>query len=137
MAKATDINNPEEVNALIEKLDAGLAAQVQKIREIILGTDKEIGEQVKWNSPSFFYTGAMQPFDPKEYKRDIAVVNLHKGYPLLVLPTGAKIKQATAILQDTKKDGRSFVSFKTAADIDAKATDLQNVIKEWLSLVEK
>ncbi len=132
-----DINSPEEVTALIGKMEPDLASLVQKVREIILGTDKEIGEQVKWNSPSFFYTGAMQPFDPKEYKRDIVVINLSKGFPLLVFPTGAKITQATTILEDKRKDGRCFIPLKSIEDVEAKANELQKVLKEWLSLVEK
>lgn len=134
---AKDINSPEEVTALIGKMKPDLALLVQKVREVILSADKEIGEQVKWNSPSFFYTGAMQPFDPKEYKRDIVVVNTAKGYPLLVFPTGAKITQATAILEDKRKDGRCFISLKSMEDIETKALELQNVLKEWLSMVEK
>lgn len=132
-----DSNSPKEVDAIIAKLEPNLAIMVQKVREIILSADKEIGEQVKWNSPSFFYTGAMQPFDPKEYKRDIVVINLSKGYPLLVFPTGAKITQATAILEDKRKDGRCFVSLKNELEIENKANELQSVLKEWLSLVEK
>ncbi len=41
------------------------------LRNIILSTDKEIGERIKWNNPSFYYTGEMKPFDPKEYKREL------------------------------------------------------------------
>ncbi len=134
---AKDINSPEEVTALIGKMKPDLALLVQKVREIILSTDKEIGEQVKWNSPSFFYSGDMQPFDPKEYKRDIVVVNTSKGYPLLVFPTGAKITQAVTILEDKRKDGRCFIPLKSIEDVEAKANELQKVLNEWLSLVEK
>jgi hypothetical protein len=137
MAKAKDINSPEEVTALISKLEPNMAVLVNKIREVVLAADTEIGEQIKWNSPSFFYTGAMQPFDLKEYKRDILVINLSRGYPLLVFPTGAKITKATAILENQQKDGRCFVTLKTEKDLDTKTNELQKVLKEWLSLVEK
>lgn len=69
MAKSK--NNTELVSEYIQKLDAPLSELVEAIRQLILNTNKEIGEQIKWNSPSFYYTGEMQEFNPKEYKRDI------------------------------------------------------------------
>lgn len=51
----------------------------------------------------------MKPFDPKEYKRDIVVMNLHKGKILLVFPTGARINDGTGILEGKYTDGRRVV----------------------------
>ncbi|MGB8193925.1 MAG: DUF1801 domain-containing protein, partial [Chitinophagaceae bacterium] len=99
MAKAKTISESEQVTQHIQKLDPAIAPVVEAIRQIILLADKEIAEQIKWNSPSFYYTGEMKPFDPKEYKRDIVVLNLHKGNILLVFPTGARIKDTTGFLE--------------------------------------
>jgi len=68
----------EQVEAYIQALDHPLKDVVHALRQVIATADEEIGEQIKWNSPSFYYTGEMKPFDPKEYKRDIVVFNLHK-----------------------------------------------------------
>jgi hypothetical protein len=46
------------------------------LRQIILAAYPKIGEEVKWNAPAFFYTGEMEPFDPKEFRRYLAVLNL-------------------------------------------------------------
>ncbi|MEP6583817.1 MAG: hypothetical protein ABJA90_06110, partial [Ginsengibacter sp.] len=70
----------------IQKLDPALGNIVEYIRQVILDTDKMIGERIKWNNPGFYYTGEMKPFDPKEYKRDIIVFNLFKGRIMLVFP---------------------------------------------------
>jgi hypothetical protein len=43
-----------------------LADVVEALRRIILSTDREIGEEVKWNAPTFFYAGEMKPFNPKD-----------------------------------------------------------------------
>lgn len=137
MAKSKEINDTEGVQAIISKLEPNLAEMVKQLREIILSVDKEIGEQVKWNSPAFFYMGDMAPFDPKEYKRDMVVFNLNRGYPLLVFPTGTKIKQAIKILEGKYTDGRRLITFKTIDDINAKAEELKKVIAEWLTLIEK
>lgn len=136
MAKAKDINDPFSVTAFISKLEPGLAEIIEAVRKIILSTDKEIGEQIKWNSPAFFYTGAMRPFNPKDYKRDIVVVNIHKGYALLVFPTGAIINDTAALLEGDFKDGRRLAKFTDMNDVKQKGKALQAVIKAWLKLVD-
>ena len=136
MAKTKDINDPKAVTEYIKKLQPAQSKIVEEIRQIILDTDSMIGEQIKWNAPSFFYTGEMKPFDPKEYKRDIAVFNLRKSI-LLIFPTGAVIKDATGVLEGDYTDGRRMVTFKDIEDVKRKKNDLQKVIKEWLKLVDK
>ena len=131
------ITDTEKVTQHISKLDKPVAEAVEAIRQIILSADKEIGEQIKWNSPSFYYTGEMKPFDPKEYKRDIAVTNLHKGNLMLVFPTGAKVKDTTGLLEGNYPDGRRIVKFTGADDVKAKEKALKKVIKDWLKTVEK
>ncbi|CAG5017329.1 hypothetical protein DYBT9275_05749 [Dyadobacter sp. CECT 9275] len=126
-----------KVNEHIQKLDPALAIIVESIRQIILSTDPEIGERIKWNNTSFYYTGEMPPFNPKEYKREIAVFNLHKGRILLVFPSGAKIKDTSGLLEGEYTDGRRLAYFTDLEDARSKEKLLQNVIREWLRTVEK
>jgi hypothetical protein len=138
MAKSKDVHAPQQVAEYIQKLDPAFAGLVEAVRQLILKADSEIGEQIKWNAPSFFYTGAMKPFDPKEYKRDIVVMNLRKGAVLLVFPTGAAIKNdTTGLLEGSYADGRRMITFKNKEEIKAKGKKLQEVIRLWLQTVEK
>lgn len=134
---AKDIHDPQSVTAYIQKLEPSFATLLEAIRQLILSTDEEIGEQIKWNSPSFFYKGDMKPFNPKEYKRDIIVINTRKNVALLVFPTGARVNDSTGLLEGNYTDGRRLASFATMEDVQQKGAALQHVIKEWLKLVEK
>ncbi|WEK18127.1 MAG: DUF1801 domain-containing protein [Candidatus Pedobacter colombiensis] len=126
------------VSEYLQNLDHPLKNLVEELRQLILATHKEIGEQIKWNSPSFYYTGEMKPFDPKTYKRDIVVLNLHKkDQVLLVFPTGASIDDQTGLLEGKFSDTRKVIPFKTMKEIHDKKGDLQTVIKQWLTMVEK
>lgn len=136
MSKSKDINDANGVDALIKQMPSTLAEMVQRIRELILATDTSVGEQVKWNSPSFFYLGEMKAFDAKEYKRDIVVIHTQKGYPLLIFPTGAGIKDESGLLEGDYKDGRRMISFKTIQEVEAKGKDLQGIVQNWLNLIE-
>ncbi|WP_379089035.1 DUF1801 domain-containing protein [Pedobacter sp. UC225_65] len=134
MAKLTE---QEQVSTYLNQLDDSIRATIAYLRNFILGIDPEIGEQIKWNSPSFYYKGEMAPFDPKEYKRDLLVCNLHKGRIMLVFPTGAKVEDKSGILEGKYTDGRRMITFKDLADLKAKENDLRSVIEQWLSLIEK
>jgi hypothetical protein len=86
LAKSSE---PEKVDAYMQRLKHPLADVVEALRRIILSTDREIGEEVKWNAPTF-YTGEMKPFNPKEYKRHLVVFNLYrKDCIRLVFPSGS------------------------------------------------
>jgi hypothetical protein len=135
MAKQT-LTNQEQVSEHIQKLDLAIKDAIEALRQIILSTDSEIGEHIKWNNPSFYYTGPMAPFDPKEYKRDIIVMNLLKNRIMLVFPSGAKVNDTSGLLEGDYKDGRRTIVFKDLDDVRSKEKALQNVIKAWLKLVE-
>lgn len=131
------LTDTEMVTNHIEKLPKEIQPAIEYLRQLILSIDSEIAEQIKWNAPAFHFIGKMKPFDPKEYKQDILVMNLRKDKIMCVLPTGATLTKNTKILEGDYTDGRRLITFKDLADIQAKENDLKKVIKEWLSLAEK
>ena len=138
MTKTIKPSPEKQVIEYFKKLEHPLANVVQALRKTVLSADNEIGEQIKWNSPSFYYTGEMKAFDPKEYKRDIVVFNLHKKeYVLLVFPTGAIVEDTSGLLEGKFPDGRKTAKFSTLNEVKTKENDLKDVIKKWLNKVDK
>jgi hypothetical protein len=137
MSKSVKLSDEELVTEHIKKLKPTVSEIVETLRKIILSTDKEIGERIKWNNPSFYYTGEMKPFDPKEYKREIIVMNLFKGRIMLVFPSGGKVKDSSGLLEGDYKDGRRITIFKDLEDVKSKEKILKKVIKEWLKFIDK
>lgn len=129
--------NEEQVTEHIKKLEPALAEVVETLRQIILSTDKEIGERIKWNNPSFYYSGEMKAFDATEYKRDMIVMNLFKGRIMLVFPSGAKVNDQSGLLEGDYKDGRRITIFKDLNDVKEKQKTLQKIIRRWLKLIDK
>ncbi|HEY1871936.1 MAG TPA: DUF1801 domain-containing protein [Chitinophagaceae bacterium] len=137
MSKSIKLTDNELVTAHIKKLDKSISGTIETLRQIILSTDKVIGERIKWNNPSFYYTGEMKPFDPKEFKREMMVFNLFKNRIMLVFPSGAKVKDESGLLEGDYKDGRRIIVFKDLKDVKSKEKTLKTVIKKWLELVDK
>jgi hypothetical protein len=134
----TKHSEPDKVDTYMSKLDHPLKDVVQALRELILSTDDEIGEEIKWNAPTFFYSGKMRSFNPKEYKRDLIVFNLFKKDCVrLVFPSGAKVNDTSGLLEGTYADGRRLAHFYSLEDVNSKKEAMQRVIKEWLRLLGK
>lgn len=106
------------------------------LRDFVLAIDPEIHEQIKWNSASFFYAGEMKAFDAKEYKRDLLVLNLHRGKYLLVFPTGAKINDS--ILKGKNyPDGRKILTIENLDAFKKVESEVKSGILNWISQIEK
>jgi len=140
-AKKNDSTKPSEpgkVNAYMQKLDHPLKDVLEALRQVILSTDKEIGEEIKWNAPTFFYSGVMKPSDPKEYKRYIVVSNVYqKNCIRLVFPSGGKLEDKSGLLEGDYADGRRLAMFYGLEDVKSKEKTLQKLVKQWLKMLDK
>ena len=134
----TRASEPEKVEAFMSKLKYPLSNLVQYLREFILSVDKELGEEIFYNAPAFFYTGKMKPFKPKEYKRYIVGFNLFKQDCLrLIFLRGASASDPTGLLEGDYKDGRRIVHLRSIEEAKNKEPALKKIIKQLLKSVDK
>jgi hypothetical protein len=134
----TKPSEPEKVDAYMQSLKHPLGKVVEALRKIILSTDREVGEEIKWNAPAFFYSGDMKPFNPKEYKRHLVVFNLHrKDCIRLVFPSGARVNDKSGLLEGDYADGRRLALFFNMADVKSKQASLQAVIRRCIETLDK
>jgi hypothetical protein len=135
---STKKSEPERVDAYMAGLKHPLKNVVAALRRIILSADSSIGEEVKWNAPTFFYAGEMAPFNPKEYKRYVIVFNLYKKDCIrLVFPSGARIGDASGLLVGDYADGRRLALFPSMDEVEAKKAALQRAVRKWLETLDK
>lgn len=125
------ISEPEKVDKFMEELNHPLKDIVKYVREMILSIDKKIGEGIYWNAPTFFFTGNMNPFEPKEYKRYIVgfVFNRQDCIRMVFLQ-GATALDKTKILEGVFKDNRKLIVFTSLDDVKNKEKALKDIIKQ-------
>jgi len=116
------MNKNPEVDEYLKKKAHPLNADIQQVREIILGTDPNIEETIKWSSPTFMYKGNMASYFMNA-KKHVSLM-FHKG---------ALIPDKTGLLQGSAKEGRT-AKFSSMADIADKKDDLETVVKAWINL---
>jgi len=133
----SSINQKEKVDLLIADKADDFKKIINKVRQIVLDIDPLISEQVKWNSPSFYFTGEIVSDNAKEYPRDILVLNLTRGYVLLIFPSGAKIQYHEDFLEGEYTDGRRMHVIKDYNALIEKQAKLVSAIKQWITQVDK
>jgi len=132
----TKPSESEKVDAWIKALKHPLRDVVTDLRALILGVDKSIGEEIKWNHPTFFYGGPMKPADPKLYKRYLIVFNVYKKDCVrLVFPSGATIEDKSGLLEGDYADGRRLALFHSREEVTEKSPAMKRAIKKWLKLL--
>lgn len=132
----TGISEPEKVQEFMGKLKHPMLNLVKEIRKIILSTDKKIGEGIYWNAPTFYYTGKMDAFDPKEYKRYIVGFVFNRNDCIrLVFLRGAYVADKTKLLEGDYKDGRRLAVFSSLEEVKKNEKALKTIIQELIKKI--
>jgi len=117
------INTPP-VDDYMNELDHPFKAEIQAIREIIMGVHPEITEEIKWKAPSFSYKGYMATFNLWEEKR------VH-----LIFHSGVLLDDKSGVLEGDYKD-RRMMYFVNMDEVKAKRPALEKLIKEWVKIMD-
>ena len=128
---------PSDTTAAVDTFMAGLdhphAAQVQALRELVLGVSPAVAEGIKWNAPSYRTTDYFATTNLRA-KKGIGLI-LHLGAKVRELPAGALANaDPDGLLTWLAKD-RASVEFSGAADLAAKAPALRRVLSQWITHV--
>ena len=124
-------NRSGEVDQFIKDLEHPLKEEIAQMRAIILDSDPQISEHIKWNAPSFLYNG-----------EDRLTFNLHHRDRIqLIFHRGAKVKDSqgfefedsTGLLEWVTAD-RAKLTLLDMQDLDAKKTALRKVVNQWIKV---
>lgn len=123
------------VEEFLQKLDHPFKKEIEAVRNIILSTNPEITEHIKWNAPSFCYQN-----------EDRVTFNLHgKGYFRLIFHCGAKIKATkaqTRLFEDTTglldwaANDRAILKLTSMEDVQSKQNQLAELVTKWLEVTQ-
>lgn len=124
--KASPVSRTDKVEEFMSALDHPLKAEVQTLRDIIKGANKEITEEIKWKAPSFSYTGEyLVTFN----LRDTSHVHLVFHNPL--------IPQVKSKLLEGDYVDRRMAYFADMRDVETKKPALQKALKDLIKLIGK
>ena len=124
-------NRSEEVDQFIKDLEHPLKEEIAQMRAIILDSDEQITEHIKWNAPSFCYNGV-----------DRLTFNLHARDRIqLIFHRGAKVKDSTGFVFDDSTGllewaapDRALLTIQDKQDLEAKKAALVNIVSQWIKV---
>jgi uncharacterized protein YdhG (YjbR/CyaY superfamily) len=117
------VSRTDKVDEFLENLSHPLKAEIEAVRSIIKGVNKDINEEIKWKAPSFNYKGEyLVTFNLWEEKRIHLV--FHN-------PQISKVK--SKLLEGDYKD-RRMAYFTDMKDIKNKRPALEKVLKDLIKL---
>ena len=116
----------QTIDEFMKKLDHPLKAEVEALRTIIQNANPKIAERVKWNAPSYYYVEDFAAFNLRQQK----FVQL-----ILIFPKGL-LKDDYGILLGDWKDRRE-ARFTSMADIKSKQKALEQIVNDWIELLDK
>lgn len=115
------------VESYLRDVDHPFKAEMQAVRQIILGASPKLSERIKWNAPSFFY------------KEDLGAFNPHAteyAHLILLFPGGAGMQDDGKLLEGQHKDRRE-VKFRSMDEVQAKKPALEKLVKRWVALRDR
>jgi hypothetical protein len=113
----------------IEKTDHPLKDVIIELRKIILASDSEITEHIKWNAPSFCVNGEDR-FTFKLNAPDAVDIVFHRGVKAKALPSERLIEDPARLLKWATND-RALATFTNMTDIQNKESALLAILNEW------
>ena len=123
--KGSLVSRTDKVDEFLENLSHPLKAEIEAVRSIIKGVNKDINEEIKWRAPSFNYKGEyLVTFNLWEEKRIHLV--FHN-------PQISKVK--SKLLEGDYKD-RRMTYFVDMKDVLAKKSLLVKALKDLIKLQE-
>ncbi len=126
---ANKISKSEELSNYLNALSHPLAKVVNQLRTIISQSSNQLAEEIKWNAPSFYYTGPLPPSNPKDYTKYVVVFNLSRTDCVrLIFLKAAYITDDSGLLEGNYTDGRRIITFTSTEGVQASETELKNII---------
>lgn len=114
----------KKVDDFFHNLKHPLKAEMEATRKIICAASQKIVEDVKWGGPSFDYKEPMATFNPR-LTTYVAII-FHKGGLLL---------EKSELLEPGPK-GKAYVKFHSMAEIVKHKAKLQQLIREWIKIMD-
>lgn len=124
--KGSPVSRTDKVDEFLRERNHPLTAEIEAVRSIIKGVNKDIAEEIKWKAPSFNYKGEyLVTFNLWEEKRIHLV--FHN-------PQISKVKNK--LLEGDYKD-RRMAYFVDMKDVKAKKPMLEKALRDLIKLLDR
>lgn len=130
MAKKEKISGTDQVNQFLESNEHTLKEGINLIRKLILESNNNLTEHIKWNAPSFCFNNEDKITFKLNSKDNIQII-FHRGAKVKEVPKDKFINDSTGILKWATND-RAVATFVSLEQINENKDRLIKIINEWI-----
>ena len=122
--KGSPVSRTDKVDEFLRELNHPLTAEIEAVRSIIKGVNKDIAEEVKWKAPSFNYKG--------EY---LVTFNLWETKRIHLVFHNPQIVKVKSELLEGNYENRRMMYLADMKDIKAKKAKFEKILKDLIKLI--
>ncbi|RIV45921.1 DUF1801 domain-containing protein [Flagellimonas pelagia] len=122
----------QEVTEFLDGLNHPLRAEIEQLRKLILNAEPTLTENVKWNGPNYCIGDADRITMKIQPPKQIQLI-FHRGVKKLEQPKERLLATNSKLLV-WKENDRAVASFKNQTEIENSASELRNIIKDWIKV---
>lgn len=122
------------VEEFLDGLNEDKRSQVDTLRDLILNTEPQLKEHIKWNAPSYVLDGEDRITFNLMNKQEVVKLVLHMGATRKEDKKGKPIMQDQSELIEWSSDIRGMITFNTIDDITSNIAALKRIITDWLAI---
>lgn len=124
----------KSVDEFLNDLSDDKRLQVDVLRDLILSTEPELKEHIKWNAPSYVLDGENRITFNLMNKQGVVKLVLHMGATRKEDKKGAPIMKDESGLIEWSSDSRGIITVSSIEDITTNMSSLKKIIKDWLAI---
>ena len=119
-----------EVTEFLDGLNHSLRKEIEYLREIILSTDYDLAEGIKWNGPNYSLNGEDRITLRIHPQKQIQII-FHRGAKVKESPEKRLLGSEYNILL-WKENDRAIASFRSLREILEKKQMIREVVEKWI-----
>lgn len=119
------------IDAWMDASTHSLTSTMQAVRKFILGLDPAIGEEIKWNAPSFHLGEHFATMNLRQ--PDAVRVILHRGAKARPLPTSGLVIDDRDDLLEWLGPDRALLTFHDSAEVETRRPALAPILRQWIA----
>ena len=122
------------IEEFMSALDDNKRSQVEVLRELIISSESNLEEHIKWNAPSYVLNGEDRITFNLLNKENIVKLVFHMGALRKEDKKGEPVIKGDSGLVEWSSDIRGVMSFANLEEIKAKSDVVRKFIIKWLSI---
>ena len=119
-----------KVTDFLDSLNHALRAEIECLRNIIMSTDYELTEGIKWNGPNYSINGKDRITMRINPQKQIQVI-FHRGAKVKE-PLKERLLSGQYDILIWKENDRAIASFKSLDEIQENSQMIREIVTKWI-----